>query len=370
MKHIKNILYIAFLVVLWLPLLQFWTHVVPEKKLSGAYISHEKPALSVKNWFDGTYQQQSDLYWNDTLGFHTTMVGLRNSFCFHVFKQANAQNVVVGKDNFLFEKDYIDAFNGDDYVGMQTIVKTVDEVLALQKELEGQGKTLVVCLAPSKADFFPEKIPNRMRKSITDSTNYKQYSRLLKQAGVNVLDYNAWFLKNKNNSTYPLYPQYGIHWSQYGVVKMTDSLVNFIEKIMKTPLNHLVVDDYMISDRASSLDYDLGNTLNLLGGQLHGYPLCYPYWHWTRDSTLTLPKMTAIADSYYWGPFSLGLQQHCFTGSFWYYNHTSYPESDTKETIVSRKDMQMSLQESGVILLMMTPPSLKKFSWNYIQWCH
>ena len=363
----KPILYVLFVAVLWLPLLQHWTHVFPEKPLSGTYVSHPMPNWTAQGWFDGSFQKQYDSFMNDTLGFHSSMVYMRNAFCFKVFKQANAQNVVVGKHNYLYETDYIEALNGGDYVGMNIIKKKVESVMTLQKRLEKQGKKLVVCLAPSKADFYPEMIPARMMKPTTDSTNYKQYSRLLKKSGVHVLDFNDWFLKNKNISKYPLYPQYGIHWSQYAIVLTTDSLISYIESLCDITLNHIIIDKYVVRKTANSQDYDLGSLLNLPKLLVSGYNLCYPQYHWTDDTTLVRPKMIAIADSYFWGPFNNGLLNNCFTGSFWYYNHTVYPESFTKETIVSDLNVKRELYEADVVLLMMTTPSLKKFSWGLLE---
>ncbi len=35
--------------------------------------------------------------------------------------------------------------------------------------------------------------------------------------GINHIDFNSYFVQNKGKSKYPLYPQYGIHWSYCGM---------------------------------------------------------------------------------------------------------------------------------------------------------
>ena len=56
MKGRKTVLYIIFLIVLMLPLLQALTRLVPERELTGVYISHERPSLTIQSWFDGSFQ--------------------------------------------------------------------------------------------------------------------------------------------------------------------------------------------------------------------------------------------------------------------------------------------------------------------------
>ncbi|MBO4489375.1 MAG: hypothetical protein J5741_06970 [Bacteroidales bacterium] len=364
MKGRKTVLYIIFLITLLLPLLQALTRLVPERPLAGAYVPHERPSLTAKNWLDGSFQADFEPYTNEHLGFHNSLVRLRNLFCFKVFHQTNAQNVVLGKENYLYEQDYIDAHYGTDFIGRDPILSQVKKTRELQDRLAAKGKTLIVFLAPSKADFFPEYIPKSLQKTETDNTNYKIYSQLLKQYGINVIDYNAYFLSQKQRSPYPLYPQYGIHWSDYGMVNATDSLLRYLRQKGGYHLSKLVIDEYKISEEAQKTDYDLGDLLNLAGKQLHCYPLCYPSWHWEEDTTTPKPTLTAISDSYYWAVFNMGIQQFCFNGSFWYYNSTVYPESYTSATNTSDLNMKEEIEKTDIFLIMSTTPGLKTFSWG------
>lgn len=365
MRLLKPILYILFVVTLWLPMLQMWIGLVHEPPLAGAYTPVTKPQCSAQSWFEGTYQTDFDRYMNDTLGFHKTLVRCRNGFCFMVFRKANAQNVVVGKDRFLFEQDYIDAYYGTDYVGMDTIMDKCRRLYVVQQKLKEEGKTLLVCLAPSKADFYPEKIPNSLRRASTNNTNYNGYSRALREAGVNLVDFNAWFLKNKAASSCPLYPRYGIHWSHYAMLQATDSLVSCIENLHGVRLNHLVIGEPRLFRYPKDEDYDLGNTLNMLGGPMPD-PLCYPETHWTSDTALLRPTMLVVADSYYWGPFNAGLQYFCLDGMFWYYNHLSYP-NDGEDVLVDDLDRKQIIHNADIILILSTTPGLKRFSWGFLE---
>lgn len=366
MKGRKTALYILFLVALLLPLFQMLTHLIPEPMLRGAYVPHQKPELTAKSWFDGSFQSEFEQYVNDNHGFHSNLVKMRNLFCFKVFHQINAKNVVLGEENYLYEQDYIDAHYGTDFIGTDSLRLFVEKTKKLQDALAARGKTLVVFLAPSKADFFPEYIPKDQQRAETDSTNHKQFSKLLKQYGVNVIDYNQYYQSQKEVTQHPLYSQYGIHWSEYGLVHAADSLVRYIAQKSGLQLPRLVIDRYVVSEKPQFTDYDLGRILNLAGKPLKSYSLCYPEWHWTSDTASPKPTLIAISDSYYWEIFNLKIQQLCFQGSFWYYNSSVYPETFTKETFTSDLNLQEEIEKTDVILIMSTTPGLKTFSWGAV----
>jgi len=367
MKGRKTVLYIIFLVVLLLPLLQKVTHLIPEKPLAGTFVPHEKPVLTAKTWFDGSFQSDYDQYINENLGFHNSLVRLYNRFCYKLFHKINAANVVLGEEGYLFEQDYIDAYYGTDYLGLDSILYYVKKTRCLQDSLAARGKTLVVFLAPSKADFFPEFIPESQDKlAKPDSTNYQQFAKLLKEYGVNVIDYNAYYQTIKSKAKYPLYPKYGIHWSQYGMLQATDSLTRYIAQKSGYALPQIVIDAYNTSLDPQFSDCDLGDLLNISTKPLRSDTLCYPSWHWSTD-TSSKPTLTVIADSFYWQIFNIGYQVNCFQGSFWYYNSSVYPECYTKETLTTDLDMREEIERSDVILIMSTTPGLKDFSWGAVE---
>ncbi|MBR4135681.1 MAG: hypothetical protein IKU03_04625 [Bacteroidales bacterium] len=366
MKVRKAILYTLFLVALLLPILQMHIHFFDEPTLGGTFVPHEKPALTAKDWFNGSFQPAYEQYINDTLGFHPNMVRCRNAFLFKVFRQTSAQNVVIGQNDYLYEQGYIDAHYGTDYIGVDSILRQVQKIRALQDSLAARDKILVVFLAPSKADFYPEYIPRWQQKAETDSTNHQQYRKMLKQHGVNVIDYNTYYQSQKAISSYPLYPKYGIHWSDYGIIHAMDSLVNYIRQKSDLQLPRLVIERNVIDSHPRFSDFDLGTLLNLPDNYLPNYPLCYPDWHWTTDTAFPKPTLISIADSYYWGMFNKNLQQSCFQGSFWYYNSTVYPESYSQDTHTRDLDLGKEIEKADVILIMSTTPGLSNFSWGAV----
>lgn len=370
MENRKRILYFLFLVLMMLPLLQKWTHLIKEEPLAGFFKTHDAIALTPKTWFDGTFQTAFDANFNDSLGFHNTMIRIRNRVGYELFHKSGSKGVLLGKDDFMFEKDYIQAYYGEDYLGKNAILQEVSAVKKLQDELQRQGKTLIVVLAPGKADYHPEKIPKHWVSERTDSTNYLQFSKILKKQGVNFIDLNQWFLEQKSNTPYPLYPPYGTHWSYYGMLHAADSIIRYTEQLTNQKLRHIVITKNEVDKKPRFTDFDLGSLMNMTGNPFKEHTLCYPVWHWSPDTNVQRPRLLVISDSYYWEIYNAGFQQQCFTGSFWYYNSTVYPDSYTKETLTPSLNIKAELDSVDIVMIMSTTIGLKTFSWDFVKRCN
>jgi hypothetical protein len=125
-------------------------------------------------------------------------------------------------------------------------------------------------LAPNKARFFPQMIPNDLRTKQT-TTNYDQYVKYFAENQVPILDCNAYFLHISDTSRYDLFPKYGTHWSMYGGSLIRDSLVNIIEDVSGKPLPKFA-KTIRLSDYPEYTDADIGDGLNLIQ-KLQGGPL-------------------------------------------------------------------------------------------------
>lgn len=337
------------------------------KPLKGDVELTPKIKFSLNSWFDGFYQDSTDKYFNDNIGFRPWLVKFRNQISFSVFDIMNAKDVVRGKENYLYEINYIKAYNGDDFIGLDSIDFKVKQIKYLQDKLDSMGKTLIVYLAPGKGSFYPEYFPIEYTKPFTNQTNYKQYSKSLKLNNVNTIDCNDWFLSVKDTCKCMLYPKYGIHWSYYGMVKAADSLIKYIEQKRNIRMPQIEITNIEKSTRIQPGDYDIADGLNLLF-QLNSETMCYPKIKWVSDKETTKPKVIVIGDSFYWSMYDMGICTNSFSlGGFWYYNNEIYPESHEKKLLVNQIDLNKKIDESDVFILMVTEANLSKFSWGFIE---
>jgi hypothetical protein len=354
-------LFIFLMFLLVVPVIQSTFRPVNEKPLKGAVTSPPNVRIKLKDWFSAEYQGKKEEYLNESFGFRSTFVRINSQIAFTLFRKVNARGVVAGKQNYLYEENYVKAWYGADFIGTDSIARRIGRLKYIQDRLSEMNKTLVVVFAAGKGSFYPEYFPETNYSK--GPTNYETHIRAASDSGLRYIDFNRWFLEHKANSQYPLYPKYGIHWSQYGTCLVADSLIHYIEKARNIDMPDLTWDRVDIA-RARGDDYDIGYGLNLIF-KLRRDQLAYPAIRFESGEGKTRPRVLVIADSYYWGMFNFGLSRSFSDDHFWFYNKQVYPESFTKELTTGQLSLSDEISKHDVFILMATEANLPGFGWGF-----
>ena len=359
----KNFLLLLVLVVLWLPLLQNKFRFADVKPLHGYVVLPKEDSLTTDKWFSGEYQLRQDSVLNVAFGFRNTCVRLNHQVAYALFNETKANQVIVGKQSYLYEIPYIDAYMGADFIGTDSVDHIVQRLKFISDTLNTLNKKLLLVFAAGKASFYPEFIPDKY-KPVKVNTNYKALSKATSSAGLNVIDFNSWFVKQKARAKYPLYPQYGIHWSKYGTVLAADSIIKTIENLQHIQMPHLYYDSLRL-EQPHGIDYDIGDGMNLLF-RLKSFDMAYMNVMFEKDSTKRRPAVLTISDSFYWGMYDFGISKSFKNDHFWYYNKMVYPEAFKEETLTDFLDIGTEIRNHDVIMIMATEATLKDFGWKFI----
>ena len=367
MKWFKHILYGLLMLMLAIPLIQRIIPIFEETPLKGYFTIPPKPSFTLDSAFDGTFQEAYNNYFEHTIGFRPALVRINNQVAYTVFDTVQASGVIVGKNNYLYEINYIKAYKGWDYQGDSAIESQAVKAEYVYKKLAEAGKTLVFVFAPGKASFFPEYIPEKyMLRPSGNRTNHGAFVSKFKEFNVPFIDFNTWFVQMKDTVTYPLYPQCGIHWSAYGAALATDSLVHYIEKVRNIDMVDVSWDGFDLPDNLRDPDYDVGEGMNLLFKLPH-YPMAYPRVQFGNEEGKTLPNAIVVADSYYWNIFGQGYSSRLFNdNNFWYYNEEVYNSDWTEARKVAELDLLDELDKADVIIIMATEANLYRFPYGFI----
>lgn len=364
----KYSIFIIILALMLVPGLQGFFQVFPEKELHGDFAEIEKPFLNGENWFDGSYQEKMDPYIEQHIGFHNGLVRLNNQINYSIFCKPLAEGVVKGKNGQLYEHDYIRAWTGKDFVGEKALDKKLRQFRFLQQYLKDSlDIDLVLVLEPGKASVYPEDIPHRFKKAEEGNTNYEFIRKRAIELGINLIDFNDYFMKIRDTVEYPLYPRYGTHWSEFAMWYAADSLINYIEKIRDIDLPEVVKDKPEISKELRSTDYDVGATLNLITKLPHE-PMPYPVFHFPEgDTGKYRPMVLAVADSYYWNFFNTRIPKNLFANeAFWYFYKQVYPDTYHGEKYIDDIDVKEEIEKQEVIFFMATERFLYKFDRGFV----
>lgn len=257
----KTLLWIIF-VLLCLPLI-LTVLGLKMNSFNGYIEKQEKPIVSKRDLASGEYQNNVEKYLKQNFAFSSYFIRIADQILYSFFSETKA-DVVVGKKNYLYQLGYICNTTGENFKGSKIIADNVSCLAKLRDSLSKSNTELVVLIAPGKAAFYPEYIPNRYLTQKTNTTNYSLYSRLLYQKQINYLDFNRWICSLKGKTSYPLYPKTGVHWSQYACLLAQDSLVRYLEVHYQRLLPHIVAQKIVMSNVMNGKDDDAEQILNLL----------------------------------------------------------------------------------------------------------
>ena len=355
------------MILLLLPMLQASLTIFKLEPLKGAIETFEKPAFTFETWKSGDFQKNYEKYLNNNFGFRSTFIRINNQQAFSFYNEAKANGVLIGKENYLYEKNYLKAYLGTDFIGEKAIQSQVFKLRKIQDTLQKLNKDLLMIFAPGKGTFFPEFMPDYCAKQKRNKTNYSSYLAAMKSKNINYLDFNQWFLNMKSKSKYPLYGKAGIHWSKYGEYLAADSIIKVIGKMRQAEMTKLVLDKLEVKKVNEQGDYDIGEGMNLFF-MMDTYPMVYPRFHYEKPKNQQkTPKVLVVADSYFWGMFNAGISKEVFgDGQFWFYNQEIYPDSFESPKNVRDIDIQSEIEKNEVVVLICTDANLSKFAFGFV----
>lgn len=362
----KSVLFGIILIAISLPAIKnISQNTIEDNALKGAVQYSEKPELTWENWYEGQFQKGATKFVNERFGFRNDLLRFNNQLYYSLFNVARANSVVIGKEHYLYERNYIKAYTGEDYVGEDEINERVKKLQVVRDQLKARDIELVIVFAPGKGSYFPEFIPDEYLEQF-GTTNFETYIKALKATNINYVDFKSWFERMKGKSEYPLFPRNGIHWSKYGEYLAADSLIHYLEDVCNTPFPHLELSHIERSSETRDTDQDIEDGMNILV-DLEDFEMGYPIFGKTypADSANT-PQVLTVADSYFWGMYNFGMSRDVFRhGQFWFYNQSMHGEGLAPMN-VNQINTRDEVEKNDVVILLSTDANLYKFAFGFV----
>lgn len=365
---IKNLIFLIVMLLLTIPGLQGRYRLVPETPLDGAFAKEEKPSFknfTIASWLNGSFQEDFNTKLEQNIGFRNLLVRINNQLAFSLYGKGNAEGVVVGKDDMLFEEDYIREYLGLYYVGDSVWTEKAVKLKAVQDTLERLGKKLIIVFEPDKASLYPELLPGNytlMKKKIS---NYDKLQHEVNSKGVNVLDLNKYFISIKGKTEYPIFPQCGTHWSYYGATLAADTTLRYLESVLKTDLTDMKVVQNKVYDIPRHPDYDIGLAMNLLFMIPHP-ETADPILEFTDKVNTGKPSVLVVGDSYFFNWLNNRIPERTFRDcEFWYYNKRIVRSDGSMAGVASERNLRDEVMRRDVIMIMITGRFMHAFAWGF-----
>ncbi len=364
-KQLK-ILFGFLLLLLLLPLLQQYLNVVKSSPLTGVTVADTlHPALGLRSWMDGTFQEGKNNAVRDSIGFRPDFIRLSNQVNYTLFRKTNA-HVVIGKNRDLFEQGYIDAYLGKDFAGEQKIRERVKKMKYLQDTLDKLGKKLVFIYAPGKLRYWPEDIPGLQGKNYR--SNYASYRHWGDEAGLRQIDFNGWFVSMKGKTRHPIFTRSSIHWTAYGALLAADSFNKFMTKEGYTLPGIRWNDEQQGATGAPRYsEDDLEKLLNLVA-PLPKEPLFHPDIAIDKNQVPHRPSAIYIGDSFMWMWINLYIPDNInATYQYWSYSVEVYGPGLKRPLKMSEIDPMKEVLQTDWVIIMYTDCNLTIAGWPFVE---
>ena len=367
------ILLTLVLSVMALPMIQQNFMFADNGTLYGYIVNDSNEHFSLKKWWDGTYQEQKTKYLNDSIGFRPWLVRLHNEVDYELFKKSNAPSIVIGKHDHLYEPVYINEYCGKNNIITQELARErLIKLKKIQDTLTGMGITFIYVFAPSKAHFYPNDFPDTVTCSQPASGSFTLYKPIVDSLGINLIDFNKWFLTIKDTSKHLLMSKQGIHWSAYGAKLASDSLVRYIEQTRNIRMPHLIIRKLTRSIKPYNTSNDLALTLNLLFPHNGPDTITHLDDFVLESDNTTKPNAIYVGDSYLWTYKEFYFMDYIHENyEFWYYMNEVWDKNTFagKNEVIpfSQYNWQASLSKTDILILQLSEPNITTRTNSFIE---
>ncbi len=364
---IKNCLFGLLMALLLIPGLQKQLEMVKEAPLFGAFAKQsgsEKIPFAWSEWLNGDYQTKVNQQIEDNIGFRNSLVRFYNQWQFSLYNKANAEGVLIGKQNECYEEDYLRAATGAFYLGEEMWEQKAKQLKCLNDTLQKLGKNMMIVIEPGKGTVVPGKFPAKYAHLATGNDNYHAMLRQFKQNGIPLLDLNEAFRLWADTSAYDLFPKTGTHWSYYGATLAADSLFSRLELLYPAQIGRFTISEITPARELRHPDDDIWLTMNLIADPPLGN-VAYPKIRF-NEKPANAPKVLIVGDSFFFNWQSDQLVQNAFSDyNFWYYNKLIYNYMGVETAQLKDLDFATSALDHDLILIMITERFHQNFAWGF-----
>lgn len=364
--------------VLWLWLIgmhSFLPALQIGSSLRGVAEKPAPPAWTLTGLLDGSVFRAMEEWFSGHVGLHNLWVRLDNQVSYTLFRESpvreSGTRVVVGPDDWLFEHAYITAAITPSPHSTAQLAEMAALIRRVQEKLTRRGPRLLLVVAPSKVELYPEHVPAMHftgRDPAKIKTTYELLRPHLLAAGVEFFDGPARFAAWKAEGQEHLFARTGTHWSYFAIYHTALELRTLLNPRLhrQIPELDLVSLDYRAPQRT---DTDLHRLLNLLLPPFHETDQPFPKL--AAQSTTpaeNLPRFLWVNDS-----FGLGLIDTLYHANamqptdclYYFQNIYELPGFDKSDREIAALDWKTYIHEFDAIIVVLTEVAFDAGGWGF-----
>jgi hypothetical protein len=290
----------VFLALLLVPLLPPAAGLPEWAPLAGVEQEIGREALTARSWWSGAFQQSFEAWFARRLPLRAHLVRTDNQANLSLFGRVRTGGtaISIGRENWLYEQVYVRPYNRPARTDPAGVEENVGALRRLRDLLERRGVALVLVIAPSKAEIYPEYLtPELTRGRIARRSPYELMAPRLAAAGLDLVDGHRLFLEERARGGALLFARGGTHWNHYGASLVVGRILAALERRRPGRFVQLQLRGARVDDEVWSTDNDLGELLNVW----HRAPFRGPQTHPVLERAAAgreLPRLLFVGDSF------------------------------------------------------------------------
>jgi hypothetical protein len=211
----KVIVFILFIVAISFPILEYVMNISTEHENTENRTKAMLPKFNVNNL--DPFPSDFEKYYNDNINFRNDILVLNNKFKHDVLGIFPVKSIIEGKDGWFFLKKYIEPYINEWLFTNIELDSFYNIYSQRARWLDEKGIKQYIAIIPTKAQIYPEFLPDRYKKSKVTKTD--QFIETVGQIpNINVIYLKDALLSEKGKLPYDLFYKTDQHWNEYGAL--------------------------------------------------------------------------------------------------------------------------------------------------------
>lgn len=319
----------------------------------------------------GEFQAAYEEFFNQMLGFREPLVRADNELTLRLFHQVGLNprtSMVLGKNDFLFERDYIEGFNRHDEVSTAELEAKVQRLALLQKYLQSRGSNLLLVISPSKPLVYPEYLPPEIivkeRQSVP--TNYEKFVPLLERYGIQYVNGEAYIESRKGSVPFTFFSNSGTHWNDPASCEVAAEVIGRIAVLTNRPLPGLRCQPFTPTSKVRKRDIDILQLANLWWEPRLYQTVYHAHPRLRSRIAVAPPNMLVVGSSFY---FNMDDYVRMYHIERWIYRYFAVEHGHGGRRPVDRKnlDWEANVFSKNLVLMEINAGVVQNIGWGFLE---
>lgn len=170
------------------------------------------PALVNEEGVNLSFTAQVDTWLSEHFPFRSELISANNYAKATAFATSDEEQVIVGKDGWLYFSETLSDYFGDDLLSDRQLQQYERTLCLMEEHVRQSGSTFVFTVAPNKNTVYPQYMPDRYQRATVPSDLQRLTERLRNEP------YFADMTGALSDSAVQLYHARDSHWNAFGAL--------------------------------------------------------------------------------------------------------------------------------------------------------